>query len=183
MSKMSKSEKSFLALFILCIGIGFAFLSGTININGVANVYGNKWDVHFQNVQVSAGSVSSSLPVIDENKTTVTCTVNLEEPGDFYEFTVEVANGGTFNAIIDSIDKTELDEATAKYLNYVVTYEDGSEIKKDDLLIIGNIKKYKIRVEFKKDITISDLERNDKELTLSFEVNYIRLKTEVQIED
>lgn len=176
---MSRSEKITLAIFILCLGIGYATLSGVARFFGSAYVYGQVWGVHFENIQIVEGSVTSPTPIIEENETKVTCRPNLNEPGDFYEFTVDVTNNGTFDAVIDSIENTELTAKQKKYLTYNVTYSDGTPIQEGDKLRIGDTKQYRVRVEFLEDIEVGDLEPNTEVLELSFEALYIRLKEEV----
>lgn len=179
MSRMSKSEKIILALFVLALGIGYATLSGVGRFFGNAYVYGQVWGVHFENIEIVDGSVDAPAPIIEENETKITCRPNLNEPGDFYEFTVDVTNNGTFDAVIDSIENTELTTKQKKYLTYNVAYSDGTPIQEGDKLRIGDTKQYRVRVDFLEDIEAEDLEPNTEVLELSFEALYIRLKDEV----
>lgn len=176
---MSRNEKITLAIFILCLGIGYATLSGVGRFFGSAYVYGQVWGVHFENIQIVEGSVDAPDPIIEENETKVTCRPNLNEPGDFYEFTIDVTNTGTFDAVIDSVENTELTTSQKKYLTYEVAYADGSPIEEGDKLRIGDTVQYRVRVEFLEDIEIEDLDPNTEVLELSFEALYIRLKEEV----
>ena len=73
----------------LLIGVGYAILNSSLNITGSTKIKDNIWDVHFENVNVTSGSVSAPTPSIS-NGTNVTYTVTLNQPGDFYEFTVDV---------------------------------------------------------------------------------------------
>ena len=83
-------QKVFIFLLILCLGIGFAFLTSNLKITGKTSVSGNKWEVYFDNVQISKGSVdATSEPAINVDKTTVNYSISLDKPGDFYEFTVD----------------------------------------------------------------------------------------------
>ena len=183
-----RNKKSFIFLLILCLGVGFAFLSTQLNITGNTSVSGNKWSVYFNNVQVTDGSADASVvPTTTGNTTTsVEYTVNLDKPGDFYEFTVDVVNAGTIDAMIDSINMTILDTDIEKYLSYTATYLDGTELAQNDVLEANDSTTYKVRVEFKKDIEATDLNEDGVNLTLTFEVNYIQstiklLKTFTQL--
>lgn len=91
-----------IVLFLL-FGIGYAYLSCNLTINGTSSINNATWDIHFENISVTSGSVSANTPVIDTNKTTVTYDVTLTNPGDFYEFTVDVVNEGSIDGMIDSI--------------------------------------------------------------------------------
>ena len=166
-----------LVLLLLLVTIGYAYLSTTLSINGTSKIQDASWDIHFENVKVTTGSVSAPAPVIDTAKTTVTYNVTLSKPGDFYEFTIDAKNAGTIDAMIDTVTST-LNNSTVttlpSYLNYSVTYLDGSEILYKHELKQKDSVTYKVRVEFKKDITASDLPTTEQNLSLSFNVTYIQ---------
>ena len=175
-SKLLRNKKSFIFLLILCLGVGFAFLSTQLNITGNTSVSGNKWSVYFNNVQVSDGSVDATIEPTTTGTTTTSIeyTVNLDKPGDFYEFTVDAVNAGTIDAMIDSITMTNLDSDVTKYLSYTATYLDGTALAQNDVLKATKTATYKVRVEFKKDISASDLDEEGVNLTLTFGVNYVQ---------
>ena len=56
-----RNKKSYIFLLILCLGVGFAFLSSQLTITGNTSVSGNKWSVYFNNVQVTEGSVEATV--------------------------------------------------------------------------------------------------------------------------
>ena len=171
-----RNKKSFIFLLILCLGVGFAFLSTQLNITGNTSVSGNKWSVYFNNVQVSEGSVDASVvPTTTGTATTsVNYTVLLDKPGDFYEFTVDAVNAGTIDAMIDSITMTSLDTDVATYLNYTATYLDGTTLAQNDVLEADDSTTYKVRVEYKKNIEATDLDEDGINLTLTFGINYVQ---------
>ena len=45
-------------LLVMSMGIGYAFLTTTLTIDGVSDIDSSSWDVHFENVQVQSGSVT-----------------------------------------------------------------------------------------------------------------------------
>lgn len=171
-------------LFVLSIGIGYAYLSSNLTINGSTNVVGNTWDVHFANLQVSSGSVEATTEAaIDTNDNTlINYSVNLEKPGDFYEFTVDVVNGGSIDGMIDaitsniSINNAPLiaitTETLPSYLDFSLTYSDGTAIIPNHKLDAGTQEKYKVRVEFKEDISENDLPSSSQNLNISITANY-----------
>ena len=175
-NKFLRNKKSFLFLLILCLGVGFAFLSTQLNITGNTSVSGNKWSVYFDNVEVSEGSVDASVVPTTTGTTTTSIeyTVNLDKPGDFYEFTVDAVNAGTIDAVVESINMTSLDTDVAKYLSYTATYEDGTTLAQNDVLKATKTDTYKVRVEYKKNIEASDLDEDGVNLTLTFGVNYVQ---------
>ena len=175
-NKFLRNKKSFVFLLILFLGVGFAFLTSNLTITGNTSVSGNKWSVYFTNVQVTEGGVDASVePTVTGTTTTsLDYTVLLDKPGDFYEFTVEAKNDGTIDAMIDSITKSNIDSRVLQYLNYSVKYLDGTDVKVNDVLSAKKSTTYKIRIEYRTDISASDLDENGVDLNLSFGVKYVQ---------
>ena len=96
-------------------------------------------------------------------------------PRDFYEFTIDVVNAGSIDAMIDSVTKEPtLTEVQAKYINYIIEYENGEAITTKQLVSKNSSVRLKVRVEFRKDVIASDLPTTSETLNLSFTVNYIQ---------
>ena len=167
--------KIILILLVVCLGIGYSYLNTELNINGTANINSANWSVYWNNVQVKAGSVTAPTPTIDSDKTTVSYTVTLAQPGDYYEFTVDAVNGGTIDAMIDSID-SKLNGATITtlpdYLSYTVTYEDGVELEPNHLLAANSTETYKINIKYRDDIELNQIPASNQSLSLQFTVTY-----------
>ncbi len=177
MDKFNKYLIIFAITLIISITIGYAFLNASLNINGSSKIYNATWNVHFENVQVTSGSVAASTPTIDSSRTTVTYSVHLSKPGDFYEFTVDAKNDGTIDAMIDTIlstlNNTEI-QTLPSYLNYSVSYNNGMPIQSKHELLSGSKETYKVRVEYRTDITANDLPSTNQTLNMSFTVTYVQ---------
>ena len=175
-NQFMRNKKSFIFLLILCLGVGFAFLSTQLNITGNTSVSGNKWSVYFTNVQVNDGSVDATVVPTTSGTTTTSLnyTVLLDKPGDFYEFTVDAVNAGTIDAMIESITTPNIDSRVLQYVSYSATYADGTEVNQNDVLKATKTATYKIKVEYKKNISASDLDEDGVNLTLTFGVNYVQ---------
>ena len=159
---------------ISTLTIVYAALSVTLNITGTADISAASWDVHLDNVKLNSKSVTATAPTIT-NGTTATFSTVLNMPGDFYEFTIDVVNDGTIDAMIDCITKTPtLTEAQAKYLNYIIEYQNGESINTKQLVAKNSFVRLKVRVEYRKDITASDLPTTSETLNLAFTVNYVQ---------
>ncbi|MBR1936604.1 MAG: hypothetical protein IJ842_02810 [Bacilli bacterium] len=166
-----------LVLLLLGISLGYALLTTNLNIVGTTVVKDNKWDIYFDNVQVSSGSVTASTPAIDTAKTTVSYSVTLNLPGDYFEFTVDAKNAGTIDGMISAVSsKLNGTEITTlpNYLEYSVTYSDGIAIQNNHLLEAGKTETYKVRVGYKKDISATDLPSTEQTLNLTFSVTYVQ---------
>ena len=175
MRKKKSSLIIVIILLVLFLGLGYAYLTTTLNINGTTDVDSNTWNIYWDNVQVTSGSVTGTqvtqMPTIDTNKTTVSFQIRLKEPGEYYEFTVDATNDGTIDAMIDTITKTN---NIPDYLYYIVTYEDGIEIEQNQLLKANTTEKYKVRVEYRTNINPNQLPSTAQSLNLSFSVTYIQ---------
>ena len=152
--------------------IAYAALSVTLNITGNAQVVASTWDIHLDNVKVTSDSVSGITPSIT-TPTTASFSTTLNMPGDFYEFTIDVVNAGSIDAMIDSVTKEPtLTETQAKYINYIIEYQNGESINTKQLVSKNSFVRLKVRVEFRKDVIASDLPTTSETLNLSFTVNY-----------
>ena len=165
-----KFSTMFLITLLLLLTLGYAYLTQTLNINGLSKVNNASWNVYWDNVQVTSGSVEADTPTIS-NQTTVSFNVHLSKPGDFYEFTVDAKNDGTIDAMIDTITKTN---NIPNYLEYTITYSSGLEIAQYNYLKANSKEVYKVRVEFKNDIDASDLPNSNQSINLTFGVTYVQ---------
>ena len=195
--KKNKKNKTLLTVLILllAITIGYAAIATTLKINGSADVKSARWNVYWDenSIAVTEGSVATTqgneARVTDSGKTQVEYSVELSEPGDFYEFTVDAVNEGSLNAKIapNGVKNNvyESDGTTPKnlpdYLGYTVKYaENDADVTAGDVLEAkkGNTptrKKYKVRVWYKTDIDPSTLNESTTEtLRLVFEVDYVQ---------
>lgn len=139
----------FLFALILLFGVGFAYINTTLSVEGVVNVENSSWDIHFENIQVSSGSVEATTQPTIIDDTTVNFGLSLENPGEYYEFTVDVVNDGTYDAKIDSITiLPELTDEQQYYFEYNVAYADGTSILVNDALNSGTTETIKIRFDY-----------------------------------
>ena len=165
-------------ILLLMITVGYAAISTTLNINGTSRINNPTWNVHFENIAVTSGSVTGTnvtKTATLDSTTTVGYSITLPEPGDYYEFNVDAKNDGTIDAMIDTIvSKLNNVEITSlpSYLEYSITYSDGKTILENHKLSSGAKETYKVRIEFKRDIEVSDLPTTEQTLNLSFSVNY-----------
>lgn len=146
MSKKSKknSKKTIYLILVLILGIsvGYAALSATLKINGTSTIKSATWSVHFgteaNDIQVTSGSVTGDNVTTPAriksgtNNTEIEYSVNLPEPGDYYEFTANVVNDGTLDAIIGGEDAVQLTITAHEIENGV----EGAEIPEEST---GNV--------------------------------------------
>ena len=188
MRKYKKKNKIFLlAILVLVVSIGYALLSTTLNINGIAGINKNAFDIHWDrdSVAVTDGSIEGNVPTVSgDNDSIVEFTTELELPGDFYEFTVDAINEGTIDGVVTLSDKTTyklvneeyVEQALPSYIKYSVTYEDGTTLPKigDVLVADGGTQKYKVRVEYDSEATT--LPAEPETYKFEYEVKYEQYK-------
>lgn len=172
-----KKEYIIVGLFILVvfgISLGYSRLQTLLTINGNANIPKVSWKVHFKNLKLSEDSFTNAganTVSIDDAETTLTYTVTLTKPGDKFSFDVDIANDGSLDAILTSIEETgtaESDYINKPYFNYTVTGlpSDGEELNS------GNTKKVTITVEFPDVDDAADLPTEDFTFTKTIKLNY-----------
>ena len=136
----------------------------------------SQWNLYFENIQITEGSVTAINPpeIKGSSNSEIDFDVNLAVPGEFYEFTVDVTNAGTMDAMVSEINDAQLNDNQKRYLLYEVTYLNGNKVQKNDLLKAGTTESLKIRLEFKKDINPEDLPIEDTSITLVLNTCYVQ---------
>ena len=176
MYRKSNLKVVLVLLIVLTVGfsIGYAYLNSTLTINGTSTVQKNTWDTNFDNIKIREGSVTANIEPTVEGGTKISrFDLILQKPGDFYEFTVDVVNGGTLDAMVSNIVKTpDLSSNQQKYLDYKIEYENCVEITKKQLVKVEEFVRVKVRVEYKKDLNVVDLPTELDLVSLGFEINY-----------
>ena len=169
-----------LAFAVLFMSVGFAAYAQTLNINGTATVGTNKWSVHFRenSLQKVDGTVEGENLTLDTATTTANFKVKLNKPGDFYAFSVDVINDGTFDAVLNSITMTQLTEDEAKLLKFSVSYNGTEYTSATNIMDTlnynagNNTKNVIVRVDYRSDIAAEDLPAADTEVSLSVALGY-----------
>ena len=157
---------------VFTLTIAYAALNAVLTIQGNAEVIASTWNIYLDNAILSPGSEDVYDPTITgTNK--VEFETTLDQPGEFYEFTVDVVNAGTIDAMIASVIKTpELTTDQAKFLKYEVTYENGEPITTKQTLSKGTTTPIKVRIEYRKDLVASDLPTAQTVLDMSITLEY-----------
>ena len=160
---------------ILLLGIGYAVLNTTLNINGVALISKSNWDVHFENIVISEGNITPTTPpTISDSSTEVSFVVPLSKPGDNYSFLVDIVNDGSFDARLSEILKTGVTSENEKYLIFDIKYSDGQLIGVNDALRSKSKKTILVTVGYNREITNDELVTTDESVSLSLKMNYVQ---------
>ena len=196
MRRRRLSMRGAIILLILSIGIGYALLSTTLSINGTANFSKNTWNIKFANLVVDGDSTATTIytnetgdqvdgnaRIIDD--TTIAFNIKLLQPGDYYVFETDIVNDGTIDAILNEIEdpNTILTDNQKRYITYSVNYVNESTgptiddelLAKKDEEDTNNVKRIRVFLKFKNDITSDDLNYvTDEPLSLIYKLKYIQ---------
>ena len=162
-------------IILLAIGIGYAYLTSNLSISGNTNVSTNTWNIHFENIQVKDGSVTASTsPTLSNNNTSITYTIDLNRPKEYYEFTVDVKNDGTLPGKVSVSTLSGITTEASSVIDYSVTYTNGNPVSVGDILNAGDKKVIRVKIFYKDDISESDFPSNNINLTLTYTLQYIQ---------
>lgn len=177
---MEKERKikilSLVALVVAVLGltVAFASLSQTLTINGSASVDAATWDIRFENLEkdIQGNASLNSEPVLDVTSIN-NIGVTLTKPNDQIGIIFDVSNRGTVNAKISSIEISKLCTLSSPVescdwdndgtitqsdidkindnLSFIMAYaEDGTTLKTNDVLNVGESKKIAVYVSYNK---------------------------------
>ena len=127
----------------LMLGIGYALLSQTLQINGTANIT-SKWKILFTSAEEKEmNNATTQLKEITDD-TTLTLNVELTQPGATATYDVVVANQGDLDAVLSKIEGVE-ETNNSDPLPIKVHLENIAE---GDPLLKGEEKTFQVIVEW-----------------------------------
>ena len=110
---MKDRKKRTLVIGILCcllvfMGVGFAVMNATLNIEGTATAT-NTWDVRMTNIEVtekSDGAINEEETKINEDGISANFKTDFTKPGDYIRYKVTIENKGSIDAVLNDISIT-----------------------------------------------------------------------------
>ena len=141
-----------LCCLLVFMGIGYAILSQTLNISGIARMQGN-WNVRITNMELLSENKTGRAEEVSHSftDTTATFTADLYMPGDSIEYRVTVENQGNIDALLKSITPTTTNKSEGIKFSH-------SEID-NTVLTAGKTITFTMKVEFLESATaIPDVE-------------------------
>lgn len=148
---------------LLFITIGFCSINKTLKFE-------NNQQILLTNIKPVTMTNKENL-IIEETQDGVNYNINLEKPGDYYSFTIDLINNTSNKQKIDSIELPSLTEKQQKYFEYKVTYLNGEEIREKDIIESNSKITLKVSLHFRKDITVEDLPIEADVFDLSLHIN------------
>ncbi len=140
---------------VLGLTVAFAALNTTLIISGTAMLKQASWNIGFQtpiNVLNSAGArfIPGNAPTVIG--TTLTFSGELDEPGDFLEFTVPTRNNGTIDAILSTVT-TSVTGIDNSLLNLTVVDDLAAPLTNGSMTLNGGqTKNIRVRLAYRTDI-------------------------------
>ena len=156
----------FIIIFLcLLISVGYGAIVSNLSINGELTTNNTAFNIKFKNLKVKQGSVAATTPANINTKTGVAATFTLNNPGDYYEFTVDVKNQGSIDGMIKDIVKIP---DTNSNIKCEITYNDAihTPINKKDKLARGENLPILVRVE--------KIAGGAEQVNLTFSLDYIK---------
>lgn len=161
----------FLGVVIIILSIGYGLY--IYNFKEKTTVKSEKYDVHLEN-PINLKDNTASVQGLDfkTSKTTISFEIPLKNE-DIYEYTIDVANDGTFdiklNQFMYSKNKKTDDLDLCENIDYVIEWEDGKKVEIGDIISKQSKKRIKLKIENKNP---SDIEGYIYSFTLN--MNFIK---------
>jgi hypothetical protein len=154
--RVSKKKRTVIALLIVLavVSVGYAVVMTNLKLIGYTTVNKNSVSVTFSNAVVNTEGITDVTPTIgkegnDPNNTKITFNnITLNNMGDFYEFTVDMTNDGTVDAMITGFTKATTPANLPPYVKFTMTYDDDVALANNQILKKGDTETLKIRVEY-----------------------------------
>ena len=149
----------------LMLGIGYALLSQTLQINGTANIT-SKWKILFTSAEEKEMNNATTQLKEITNETTLTLNVELTQPGATATYDVVVANQGDLDAVLSKIEGVE-ETNSSDPLPIKVHLENVTE---GDPLLKGEEKTFQVIVEWdaSQDFNETNMKK-ERSITLTYE--------------
>lgn len=175
MRKRVKNQKYLIIISVLfLLGIGYAALSSNLGIRASGSYKANSWDVYFDNIVDNSSYSEVIIPAtISEDKMGISFQANLDEFDDKYIFYVDVVNNGSINTMLDTLEVNGLSEEAKNLIDVKVTYKDGIEVSRYDLLKENSRDTLKVEYSYKEDVEITDLPELGGSTGLTITINYL----------
>ena len=182
----SAKNKTLIAISILLIlfmGVGYAAITSNLSIAGNTEIVSNTWNIHFENLNVTPGSVETTTPatINQTNPTQINYGLTLKRSGDFYEFVVDIKNDGSIPGKISVSEITGITTEMSNILDYSINYMDGNPVSVDDILNAGAAKRIRVRVSYKDGLTLEQLPTVDLNFLVTFNLTYVQSEVDEQI--
>lgn len=163
----------FLSLFF--VAIGFSYIRSSLAINGSTEIVKGAWNIHFDNIRniTSSGSTLEvkNAPTLNESKKVIDFSLKFNNDFEYYQFLVDIVNEGEISGTVGDISFYL--GSLSGFLDYSITYEDGSAFNIGDTIVIGESKTIKVYIGINSDANLTLLP-SDTNYQLSLEIPFVQ---------
>lgn len=144
---------------VLLIAIGYSFIQNTFSFEGLINIHRDPFEVYLDNVNIKDGSKEAikHATINSSTKKSLGFEVNFNDPLDYYTFYVDIVNSGKIDAMISNFKISGISDTIKPYIVYSMTYDDGKEIKVNDLIKAGTRDTVKFDFRFDESKNLIDI--------------------------
>ena len=169
-------------LLVLSMGIGYAFLTTTLTIDGVSDIDSASWDVHFENIDPVIAHESGENETFDatlsDDGQTITYNIHLDD-GDEVELNFDIVNSGSLEAVMDDlkflINGEDVETHTPDYLHLcLATGYEGGELHPGQVLMAGETISARIHMIYS--VSQDVLPLAEQSISISLTMNYTQAK-------
>ena len=165
----------FLVLIIFAMSIYYAVASYTelLELNTTVNIKGQSiWDISFVKDTYKEADESQE-GTISVNGSTLSANTVLQQPGDFYEFSIKIKNAGNIDGELTSMvinsDISDYIDVSVKYGN---NYYTGINNNLDIDLLVGDSETVTVRMAYKEMSELGSLPDSDIDVKALVVLNY-----------
>ena len=150
-----------LCMILVIMGVGYAAFSSQLKITGTSNI-DSTWSVKIISITPTdiVGEAKDKSEITTYTDTTATFGTSLKLPNDSITYDIVIKNGGSLDAKLDTISKTDTN-------NSAISFE-TSGVEEGDLLKAGKSVTMKVKVTY----VPGDSQPTNLESNLKVELNY-----------
>ena len=153
---MKDRKKRTLVIGILCcllvfMGVGFAVMNATLNINGTATAI-NTWSIVIDSITPidNDTNAKSILAQVGTNKTEASFEVDFTKPGDYLEYEIVVNNEGSIDGYVEGLSFAYEDQTSEDNSLFKIT----SNAQTGVYINAGESISFKVKIEYDSNATI-----------------------------
>ena len=171
----TKNLYKIIFLFVVFLGIGYAFLEANLKVEGDTTVIAPELNTYVQSVAVTTGSTSGTPTIIGNNKIEVDFSTALTNDGNsFFEETTTLINKGTKKSYLQNVEVKVYDAGNneitlAAPYEYTITHGDGTAVTTGEEVDIDATPTYKFKFNY---ITGTDMTTVTDYPTYTFKITY-----------
>ena len=150
-----------LCMILVIMGVGYAAFSSQLKITGTSNI-DSTWSVKIISITPTdiVGEAKDKSEITTYTDTTATFGTSLKLPNDSITYNIVIKNGGSLDAKLDTISKTDTNNSAISFVT--------SGVEEGDLLKAGESVTMKVKVTY----VPGDSQPTNLESNLKVELNY-----------